>query len=92
VREAKARIKAARAAIARIDEVVEEEWVRPRAAERLRGLYEFRVRRFAARFDDGDTGEIEDARWPTSACAATPSTPSARRSSACATRAPSTTS
>lgn len=59
-REAKARIKAARAAIARIDEVIDEDWVRRRSAERLRDLYEFRVRRFAARFDDGDTGEIED--------------------------------
>jgi monovalent cation/hydrogen antiporter len=59
-REAKARIKAARAAIARIDAIGDEDWVRPESAERLRRLYEFRVRRFAARFDDGDPGEIED--------------------------------
>ena len=59
-REAHARLRAARVAIARIDEVSEEEWVRPASAERLRGQYEFRVRRFAARFDDGDGGEIED--------------------------------
>ena len=59
-REAHARLRAARVAIARIDEVSEEDWVRRASAERLRGQYEFRVRRFAARFDDGDSGEIED--------------------------------
>jgi CPA1 family monovalent cation:H+ antiporter len=59
-REARARLRAARAAIARIDEVSDEDWVRPASAERLRGQYEFRERRFAARLDDGDSGEIED--------------------------------
>ena len=59
-REAHARLRAARAAIARIDEVSEEDWVRPASAERLRGQYEFRVRRFTARFDADDPGEIED--------------------------------
>lgn len=58
-REAKARIKAARAAIARIDELIEEDWVREETATRMRGLYEFRVRRFGARFDEEDDGEIE---------------------------------
>jgi CPA1 family monovalent cation:H+ antiporter len=59
--EAKARLKAARAALARIDELFDaEEWVREESALRMRRLYEFRVRRFQARFDDGDDGAIED--------------------------------
>jgi monovalent cation/hydrogen antiporter len=58
-REAKARIKAARAALSRLDELEGEDWVRAESASRMRGLYEFRVRRFAARFDDGDDGAIE---------------------------------
>src|SRR3954452_12521666 len=47
--EVKARIKAAKAAIRRIDELVGEEWVREETATRLRGLHEFRIRRFRAR-------------------------------------------
>jgi Na+/H+ antiporter len=58
-REVKARIKAARAALARLDELSGEDWVREESAQRMRALYEFRVRRFAARFDDGDDGAIE---------------------------------
>jgi CPA1 family monovalent cation:H+ antiporter len=58
--EVKARIKAAKAAIARIDELTGEEWVREETAERLRGFYEFRIRRFRARFDDEDDGAIDD--------------------------------
>src|SRR5438128_393717 len=57
--DAKARIKAADAALARLEELTGEEWVRDDTAERLRGLYGFRRNRFAARFDDGDDGEIE---------------------------------
>ncbi len=58
--EAKARIRAAEAAIARLDELVPEGWVRDDTALRLRGSYEFRVSRFSARFDDGDDGGIEE--------------------------------
>ncbi|MEA2125022.1 MAG: monovalent cation/hydrogen antiporter, partial [Solirubrobacteraceae bacterium] len=58
--EVKARIKAAKAAIARIDELVGEEWVREESAERMRGFYEFRIRRFRARFDDEDDGADDD--------------------------------
>jgi monovalent cation/hydrogen antiporter len=58
--EVKARIKTAKAAIARIDELVGEDWVREETATRLRGLHEFRIRRFRARFDDGDDGAIDD--------------------------------
>jgi monovalent cation/hydrogen antiporter len=57
--DAKARIKAADAALERLEELAAEEWVRDETAERLRGLYNFRRNRFAARFDDGDDGGIE---------------------------------
>jgi CPA1 family monovalent cation:H+ antiporter len=58
--EAKARIKAADAALARVDELVDEDWVREDTAERMRGLYRFRKSRFAARFDGEDDGSIEE--------------------------------
>jgi monovalent cation/hydrogen antiporter len=59
-KEAKARIRAAQAAIELIDEVAPEEWVRDQSAERMRNLYQFRIRRFAARFDGDDDGAIEE--------------------------------
>jgi CPA1 family monovalent cation:H+ antiporter len=59
-RENKARIKAAKAAIERIDELIGEDWVRDESADRMKRLYEFRIRRFRARFDDEDDGAIED--------------------------------
>ena len=58
--ETKARIHAAEAALARLEELAEEDWVRDDTAERMRGLYEFRRNRFAARFDDEDDGAIEE--------------------------------
>jgi monovalent cation/hydrogen antiporter len=58
--DAKARIRAAEAALARLDELVDEEWVREDTAERLRGLYGFRRNRFASRFDDDSDGAIEE--------------------------------
>jgi Na+/H+ antiporter len=57
--EAKARIRAAEAAVARLEELIDEPWVREDTAERVRGAYRFRTDRFRARFDDGDDGEIE---------------------------------
>jgi Na+/H+ antiporter len=57
--EAKARIRAAEAALARLEELVGEDWVRDDTAERVRGAYRFRTDRFAARFDDSDDGAIE---------------------------------
>ncbi|HEU5263576.1 MAG TPA: Na+/H+ antiporter [Gaiellaceae bacterium] len=57
--DAKARIHAAQAALARLEELVGEEWVRDDTAERLRGAYRFRTSRFVARLDDGDDGSIE---------------------------------
>jgi Na+/H+ antiporter len=58
--ESKARIHAADAAIARLDELVDEDWVRTETAERLRGLMGFRRDRFAARFTPDDDGAIEE--------------------------------
>jgi Na+/H+ antiporter len=58
-KEAKARLLAAQAAIERLDALSEEEWVRDGTAERMRGAYQFRIRRFSARFDEADDGAIE---------------------------------
>ena len=58
--DAKARIKAADAALARLEELTGEEWVRDDTAERLRGLYGFRRDRFSSRFDRDDDGSIEE--------------------------------
>jgi monovalent cation/hydrogen antiporter len=58
--ESKARIHAADAALARLEELADEDWVRPDTAERLRGLMGFRRNRFAARFSEDDDGAIEE--------------------------------
>jgi monovalent cation/hydrogen antiporter len=58
--DAKARIRTAEAALARLEELLDEGAVRPDTAERLRGQLGFRRDRFRARFDDADDGEIED--------------------------------
>jgi monovalent cation/hydrogen antiporter len=57
--DTKARIYAAEAALARLEELVDEEWVREDTADRLRRLYDFRRNRFRARFDGDDDGAIE---------------------------------
>ena len=57
--EAQARIHAARAALLRLDELAEEEWVRADTAERVRNGYGFRRDRFSAWLDGGDDGSIE---------------------------------
>ena len=57
--DAKARIRAAEAALARLEELATEDWVREDTAERVRGAYNFRTSRFRARLDDGDDGAIE---------------------------------
>lgn len=57
--EAHARIHAAAAALARLDELTGEEWVREDTAERIRGGYGFRQSRFGAWLDGGDDGSIE---------------------------------
>ena len=43
------------AAIERIDELAVEEWVREDTAERVRRLYDYRRRRFTARFEEDGT-------------------------------------
>jgi CPA1 family monovalent cation:H+ antiporter len=57
--DAKARIKAAEAALARLDELASEEWVREDTANRLRGSYRFRRSRFRARLDGQDDDGVE---------------------------------
>jgi Na+/H+ antiporter len=56
---AQARIYAAQAAIARLEELSGEDWVREDTAVRVRGGYDFRQNRFAAWLDGGDDGSIE---------------------------------
>ena len=58
--EAKARKRAAMAALARLEELTGEDWVQEDTAGRLRGLYDFRVRRFGERFDEGADGSNEE--------------------------------
>ena len=58
--EAKARIYAAEAALARLEELVDEDWVREDTADRLRAMFNFRRERFRSRFDPETDGDIED--------------------------------
>ncbi len=58
--ESEARLKAAWAALSRLDELEDEAWTRQETVKRLRGQYEFRIRRFNARLDPDDDGDIED--------------------------------
>jgi monovalent cation/hydrogen antiporter len=53
--EVMARMYATKAALQRIDELAHEDWTRDDTMERLRAMYEYRKRRFAAR-----AGKIED--------------------------------
>jgi len=53
--EALARVRAAEAALERLDELVSEDWVLDETAERIRGQYRFRIGRYSARINpDGD--------------------------------------
>src|SRR5256885_932690 len=58
--DAKARIRAAEAALTRLQELTGEDWVRDDTAERMRGLYNFRRTRFSSRFDQESDGAIEE--------------------------------
>jgi len=58
--EAKARIHAADAAVARLDELIDEEWVREDTAERMRGLYDFRRNRFTSRLEPDGDGSFDE--------------------------------
>jgi monovalent cation/hydrogen antiporter len=53
--EVRARLVATKAAVAQLDALASEEWTREETVERMRALYEYRKRRFAAR-----AGKIED--------------------------------
>jgi CPA1 family monovalent cation:H+ antiporter len=53
--ELRARLVATKAALAQIDELAGQEWTRDDTMERMRGAYEYRKRRLAAR-----AGKIED--------------------------------
>jgi monovalent cation/hydrogen antiporter len=53
--EVRARLTAVRAALAQIDALAAEDWTRDETVERMRAMYEYRKRRFAAR-----AGKIED--------------------------------
>jgi monovalent cation/hydrogen antiporter len=57
--EAKARKRAAMAALERLSELEGEDWVMDETAGRMRGLYDFRVRRFGERFDESTDGANE---------------------------------
>ena len=57
--EAMARKRAAMAALQRLEELVDEDWVRDDTAERMRGSYNFRISRFGERLGHGD-GSIEE--------------------------------
>jgi Na+/H+ antiporter len=53
--ELRARLEATKAALAQLEVLGDEEWTRDDTIERMKGLYEYRKRRFAAR-----AGKIED--------------------------------
>ena len=53
--EIRARLAAARAALAALDGLVGEDWTRDDTIERMRGMYDYRLRRFGAR-----AGEVPD--------------------------------
>ncbi len=63
--DAKARIKAAEAALARLDELAGEDWVHEDTLERMRGQYRFRSSRFRARYAgvDGDGTEARSSQY-----------------------------
>jgi monovalent cation/hydrogen antiporter len=57
--EMAARVRLAEAALARVEELTDEEWARPDTLERVRGQYDYRRRRFASR-EDGDGDQYEE--------------------------------
>jgi monovalent cation/hydrogen antiporter len=57
--EVSARIRVAEAAINRVEELAGADWVREDTLERVRGLYDYRRRRFGA-IGDGDGAEYEE--------------------------------
>jgi monovalent cation/hydrogen antiporter len=60
--EAKARLRASEAALARLDDLAGEDWVRADTLERTRGMYRFRSDRFAQRLDGTEGGAEEQSQ------------------------------
>ena len=89
--EAKARIYAAEAALARLEELVDEDWVREDTADRLRAMFNFRRSASARASTPRPTATSRTAPSATSACCASCSTPSAKRSSTSSATGGSTT-
>ena len=58
--EIRARMRAAEAALERLDELESEDWVREETAARIRRLHEYRIRRFRAQKQGDDSDGIED--------------------------------
>ena len=58
--EAKARIHAAEAALARLEELAEEDWARDDTVDRIRGVYGFRRDRFRSRLDVEADDSLEE--------------------------------
>jgi monovalent cation/hydrogen antiporter len=58
--DAKARIRAAAAALERLEELAQEGWARDDTLERLRGQYRFRSNRFRARYEGVDDDGVEE--------------------------------
>ena len=59
--ETEARLRAAEAALTRLEELAEEDWVPEDTTARMRDLYEYRRRRFAARHSgQPESGEESD--------------------------------
>ncbi len=57
--EVAARIRLAEAALARVEELRDEDWARDDTLDRVHGMYDYRRRRFAAR-EDGDGDGYEE--------------------------------
>jgi monovalent cation/hydrogen antiporter len=60
--EARARLRASEAALARLDDLAGEDWVREDTLERTRGMYRFRSDRFAQRLDGTEGGAEEQSQ------------------------------
>jgi Na+/H+ antiporter len=58
--DAKARVRAAEAALERLEELAGEDWVRSDTVTRLRGQYGFRADRFRARYHGFDGDGVEE--------------------------------
>jgi CPA1 family monovalent cation:H+ antiporter len=61
--EERARVRAAKAALERVDDLAEEDWAGDESADRVRGRYELRIRALSEHLDGtGDGGEHGDHR------------------------------